>query len=108
MICDAQIANKSTSFYPGILEIYFSICLIWSTICGVVGFNALALRKKSLAARREFMSLLFIMRTHLQVGGGLVFFIGQALTYGCPDIALRLFQIIFLHGQHSHLQHARA
>lgn len=48
--------------YPGILEIYFSICLIWSTICAVVGFSAFALRKKSLAARN---SRLFIIRLHI-------------------------------------------
>lgn len=46
-----HIFKSSNLVQPGILEMYFSISFIWLTICGVVGFSALALRKKSLAAR---------------------------------------------------------
>lgn len=54
--------SRHFNYYPGILEMYFSICFIWSTICGVVGFNAFVLRKKSLAALN---SRLFIMMLHI-------------------------------------------
>ncbi len=39
--------------YPGMREIYFSICVIGSIFCGVVGLYPLALRKYSLAARNS-------------------------------------------------------
>ncbi len=48
-------------FYPGILVMYFSICFIWSTICGVVGLKLLAFLKYSLATLN---SLLFIIMEH--------------------------------------------
>ena len=57
-----KLKFTTTMHQPGILEIYFSICLIWSTICGVVGFSAFALRKKSFEARN---SRLFIMMLHI-------------------------------------------
>jgi hypothetical protein len=47
------VVPESRILYPGILEIYFSICLIWSTIWVVVGFSDLAFRKNSLAARNS-------------------------------------------------------
>jgi hypothetical protein len=58
----APNSGPGTPGHPGIRVIYLSICFIWSTICGVVGFSAFALRKKSLAALN---SLLFIMMLHI-------------------------------------------
>ena len=49
-------------YYPGIREIYFSISLIWSTTCLVVGLQALAFLKKSFDALN---SRLFIKIWHM-------------------------------------------
>lgn len=40
---------------------------------------------------------------HLKVGSGFIFFIWQAFSDGLADVAFSLFEVIFLHGQHTHL-----
>jgi hypothetical protein len=80
--------------------------LIWLTICGVVGFSALALRKEILGGAE--LPLGHHDGTKLQEGCSLVLLVGQSLAEGLPDIAFCLPDIVLLHAQHPHLQQAGA